>query len=510
LLAEGLPQELVARFRSVAQQRLGRIEVCWSDLTSGGDDPSLAAELRRELHTLKGESRAIGFPDINLVCHKLEEMVGRAERSRFRVSDNFDLMVVGAIQFVAMLLRKKPGQAFGGIDLPGFIQQIDEALKESMRPEGAALERAVTSRVRVPEEQASRLRADTLQSLAQAATRVYLEHLGASGAARERLHAIWRDLAAELRPLGAIPLGPHLARHVRGAVELAQDLSRSVELHVDAAGVRLSPFALEAVDAAIVHALRNAVDHGIEPAHHRRQRGKPEVGRIRLSARSVPGGVEIEIEDDGRGVDLDAVRLRAVELGMLSVEQASVASTDELHQLLFAPGFTTSTAVSDVSGRGIGLDAIQSALERIGGRVRFESRPGRGSTLGISMPEVGWRCNVGVARVPGDVLVALPDEWALEVQESAVPTGIDLLALLGIDAAHRQAARFVIGTRRAHIKLHILALERPWRVVVERACPTHVGEPVEVVTFDGQEALLIRPEVVYRIARAAPGGSRAS
>ena len=501
MTTEGLPQELVARFRSVAQQRLGRIEVCWSDLTAGAEDPALAGELQRELHTLKGESRAIGFPDVNLVCHKLEELVARAERARFRVSDNFDLMVVGAIQFVAMLLRKKPGQAFGGIDLPGFIKQIDEVLRESLRPAGAALQRGVSGRFRAPEEQPSRLRAETLQSLSSAATRVFLEHLGAAGPQRERLKAIWRELAAELRPLGAIPLGPHLDKHVRGAAELAQDLARRVEFHVDAAGVRLSPLALEAVDLAVVHALRNAVDHGIEPVHVRRQMQKPEAGRVRISARSNEHGVAIVIEDDGRGIDPEVVRRRAVELGWMSVEAAASASESQLFALLFSPGFTTRSAVSDVSGRGIGLDAVKTALDRVGGSARISSRVGRGSTLEIEMPEIGWRSTVEITRVPGDVLVAIPDEWPLEVQPSVLPDALDVLELLGIAAPHRAPAGFTVKAHRAHVRVSFVALERPWRVVAERACPTRSSSPTEVVMFQNQEALLVRPDVLYRMTR---------
>jgi hypothetical protein len=138
--------------------------------------------------------------------------------------------------------------------------------------------------------------------------------------------------------------------------------------------------------------------------------------------------------------------------------------------------------------------------------VRFESWSGRGSCLDISMPEIGWRCNVGVARVPGDALIALPDEWALDVQPRRDPSAVDILELIGVDSPAHEAASVTIGTRRAHIELCFGALERPWRVVAERACPTHVGFPSEVVTFDGKEALLLRPEVAYRLARERRAG----
>src|SRR5687767_9403818 len=127
------PEDLVTQFRVVAQERLERIEAAWAHmLVALGDDSGAA--LHREVHTLKGESRVLGFTDVNLVCHKLEDLLEVARARGYAIDEDFDLTVNMALRFMGMLVRKRVGSQLSGIDLPGFVRQIDQILQEA-RPE---------------------------------------------------------------------------------------------------------------------------------------------------------------------------------------------------------------------------------------------------------------------------------------------------------------------------------------------------------------------------------------
>src|SRR5688572_16872135 len=141
-MAVVIPEELVQQFRTVAIERLDRVEASWAAIL-GSLDESAAILLHRELHTLKGESKMLGFADVNLVCHKLEDMLEVARARGYAVDEDFDLAVNMAIRFMAMLVRKKVGAQLSGIDLPGFIKQIDGILAE-LRPEPSRAVRTTT------------------------------------------------------------------------------------------------------------------------------------------------------------------------------------------------------------------------------------------------------------------------------------------------------------------------------------------------------------------------------
>jgi two-component system, chemotaxis family, sensor kinase CheA len=501
-----LPEELVARFRSVAQERLGKIEQHWSEVTSGLADSESSAELVRELHTLKGEARAVGFTDVNLVCHKLEELVGRAADQSFQVSDNFDLMVVSAIQFTSMLLRKRPGHSFGGIDLPGFVQQIDEILREQIYTENASETRIRSGRVRaVKVDEPERLNKGTSLSFAEAATQVFFEYLRSRGSARSRLHAIWRDLSRQIRRLEALALAPLLERHVKAALELAKDLGREVEFELDAGSLRVSADVAEVLEVFALHGLRNAVDHGIEPPNERRHAGKRGAARVRVGARQEGESVVVQIDDDGRGIDCEVVRARAVRAGLLSAERARIAREPELFKLLFVSGFSTSETPGDVSGRGVGLDAVHAAIQRAGGDVSITARKGAGSRFQARVPDSGWVIDVHAFRAPTGALLAVPADCRIAPAQGRA---IDVLAILGIDAEVRGSGarerQLTVGFKRGGVTLDVAATTNPRTARAERLCPTPADFPAEVVEIDGEESLLVRPQEIYRIARERP------
>lgn len=215
------------------------------------------------------------------------------------------------------------------------------------------------------------------------------------------------ELQEDIRRIQTFPLASVLSPLPRAVRNMAREASKDAQLVVEGADVELDKKVLEALRDPLNHLLRNAVDHGLEPPHVRRDRGKPVRGTIRIHADHRGNQIAITIRDDGPGVDLEAVRRRAIQRGLVSEAAAVDMSEHRLLQLLFAPGFTTRSTASALSGRGIGLDAVRTVIEGLHGTVTVHSEPGRGTTVLIALPLTVYVVQALVLRV-GDHTLALP------------------------------------------------------------------------------------------------------
>ncbi|MEP0768112.1 response regulator [Trichocoleus sp. ST-U1] len=183
-----------------------------------------------------------------------------------------------------------------------------------------------------------------------------------------------------------LPLREVLSRFPRVLRDLSTKYKKPVELKLSGTGVLVDKAALEKLNDPLLHLLRNAFDHGIEPPEVRRQQGKPERGQIEIQAYHQGSHTIIEVRDDGQGVNLERIRLKALELGLLSPEQVVTTSTTRLLDLLFEPGFSTAAQVSELSGRGVGLDVARSQLRSLKGTITVTTTPGKGTTFTLRIP----------------------------------------------------------------------------------------------------------------------------
>ncbi|WP_428568167.1 MAG: chemotaxis protein CheA [Solidesulfovibrio sp. DCME] len=197
----------------------------------------------------------------------------------------------------------------------------------------------------------------------------------------ERLTDAMRDVALGLRML---PIGSVFSQFTRLLRDLSANLGKEVEFVALGGDTELDKTVIDRIKDPLVHLLRNSLDHGIEPPADRRAAGKPERGRVTLSASHSGGNVVIAITDDGRGIDVAAVREKAVERGLIAPE-AEMTDKDVL-ELIFAPGFSTAEKVSDISGRGVGMDVVKRNIEALRGMVELESTLGQGATVTIKLP----------------------------------------------------------------------------------------------------------------------------
>jgi two-component system chemotaxis sensor kinase CheA len=199
------------------------------------------------------------------------------------------------------------------------------------------------------------------------------------------------------------PIGNIWSKFPRLVRDLAIACNKQVRLQMDGRETELDKTIIEAIRDPLTHLVRNAIDHGIEPPEERVTRGKAAEGRLSLHASHEGGKVIIEIMDDGGGIDPKRVREKAIQVKLVTPEQADRLNDRELVNLVFLPGFSTAQAVSNISGRGVGMDVVLTTIERLGGQVAVSSRPRRGTTVQFTLPFTVMMTQVLTVEAAGQV-----------------------------------------------------------------------------------------------------------
>ena len=274
------------------------------------------------------------------------------------------------------------------------------------------------------------------------------------------------DLQQKVLTLRRIPAGTLLSKFPKLARGLANQLGKKVRVHLIGEDMPVDKQTLEALDAPLTHMVRNAVDHGIQPPEERAALGLPEQGNIWLEIQQTPKEVILEIRDDGRGIDPEKLRAKAVERGILTPRQAEALSDQEAQELIFHPGFSTAEKVSDVSGRGVGMDVVLTTVRQRGGEITLHSEVGRGSTFRITIPiqqgvlvkdalMLSWAGQpfalpfehvVEIAEVPRSQLVHMQTQWVVTLREqthAVIPLG-QALGIQAKELKHQQAIPLVL------------------------------------------------------------------
>jgi two-component system chemotaxis sensor kinase CheA len=197
---------------------------------------------------------------------------------------------------------------------------------------------------------------------------------------------VLNDLQRSVMKIRMVPVDQLFRRFPRMVRDVSRQCGRDVELDISGQDTDLDKGILDAISEPLTHLVRNAVSHGIEPAEERRKLGKAPRGMIRLNAYHQGNQVVVEVSDDGRGIDAQKIRAKAIELGMATAEELARLSEGELYEFIFKPGFSTADEVTEVSGRGVGMDVVQSVLHRLKASISVETHPGIGTTFRMKLP----------------------------------------------------------------------------------------------------------------------------
>ncbi|MBS0290204.1 MAG: chemotaxis protein CheA [Proteobacteria bacterium] len=214
-----------------------------------------------------------------------------------------------------------------------------------------------------------------------------------------------RELQETVMQIRMLPMNYIFNRFPRVIRGLSESLGKKVELTISGENTELDKSILEKIADPLVHLIRNAIDHGIESAQERIENGKPEIGKIQLNAYHQGSNIYIEVSDDGRGLDEDKILQKARQLGLIKSD--SVISTEMIKEFIFAPGFSTANKVTDISGRGVGMDVVRKNIDSLGGKVEVLSNKGQGTTFVVCLPLTVAIIDGQLIRI-GDSIYVIP------------------------------------------------------------------------------------------------------
>lgn len=242
-----------------------------------------------------------------------------------------------------------------------------------------------------------------------------------------RLNHVATEMQSSVAQARWVPIGVLFNRMQRLVLDLSHQTGKPVRLVTSGEDSGIDRTLVEFLNEPLVHLIRNAVDHGIESSEARRAAGKPECGTLTLSARQEGDRLLVQLHDDGKGIDVDLVARRAIERGLISSEKRLQMTDAELTNLVFAPGFSTAAAVTEISGRGVGMDAVLHGLKKVNGSVKLTTDPGQGTTVTLELP-LSLAVTEALLVASGRDIFAIPLRSVLEIvkiDRAAMGTMID-------------------------------------------------------------------------------------
>ena len=398
-------------FVSEALSHLSAFSELIVHLENAPNDSSAIDELFRHAHSLKGMAATMGYDQVVGIAHLMEDQLGRIRSGEFLLQPALvDLLLEGG-DALSRLVSRIEAESDALEDTTGLFERLalfdpsaDSPTPSHANPssEGKEIFRETTASAPLQLWQNDsfktiRIKTETLDHLVnitgELITNRYrlAESIRQADAAecREPLHQLTmllRILRDEVFKARMLPFAFIAERFPRLVRDLARKQGKEVHFKLVGKEIELDRGILEEIAEPIVHILRNAVDHGLETADERVMAGKPFGGTVTMAVRRDKDHVEIIIDDDGRGMDSEQLKLKAVEKGLISPEQAAQMTPQEAHLLICKPGFSTAAVVTDISGRGVGMDAVREAVHALAGVLTIKSRIGEGSRFVMRLP----------------------------------------------------------------------------------------------------------------------------
>ena len=390
--------ELLREFIAETNEHLAVLERDLVALERAPDDARLVDDIFRNIHSIKGTCGFLGLKRLQSLLHAAENALGKLRDEAMPTTVAVAAALLGACDrakgIVAALAQdgQEPdggdGDIVGRLELGTPLAAIAAPVPLPALPEAAAAQ-SPSSTIRVNLTTLERLMSE-VSELVLARNQIMQLCRGSvapeAALPLQRLSQITSDLQESIMKMRMQPIGQVWTKLPRMVRDLARDLGKRIELKLQGGDTELDRQVLELVKDPFTHLIRNAADHGIETPAERRRAGKSECGLVTLSARQEGGAIVVTLADDGRGID--PARIRSVIRHGGFASDAELAAMNEPHmlQFIFHPGFTTAARVTNVSGRGVGLDVVRSNVEKIGGTVEVASSAGRGACFTIRIP----------------------------------------------------------------------------------------------------------------------------
>lgn len=450
--------EIINEFILEAEEILEKLDPLFIELEQKGHDPEIINEIFRGMHTLKGAAGFLGFQKIVDVAHRAETILKKLREGEMTITPEITDAILKATDVLNLLINHIKNKEEATEDIGEILSILDGVLSGSpiqapipkeekieeeqpkqetaQTPEPAAkpVQPEETTVQVTKEKEVSTLRVDVaridkvmdlageivlarnrLLNLANKLEAKYAgdDHIEGLLETTSFLDRVTSDLQLAVMKMRMQPLQKVFAKFPRMVRDLARALGKEVELEIIGEETEVDKSVIENIGDPLVHIIRNSIDHGIEPAQERIAKGKPPKGKIIINAYQKGTQIVIDIIDDGKGIDVDAVRAKAITKGLITVEEAEKMSEEAIINLIFLPGFSTKEVSTEVSGRGVGMDVVKSNVAKLNGYVEIFTEKDKGTTFRISLPLTLAIIQAMMVQV-GDEIYAIPQSMIEE------------------------------------------------------------------------------------------------
>lgn len=402
-------EKIVAAFLAESEEGLERTE---QHLIAAETDPGnleLLDEMFRVAHTLKGNASALDFPELAGFAHVIEDLLEALRKHELAISREVISLLLHGVDALRSLV---PAAAEGNDRLNSSHQELKKAIashaagmktaelaSDQVSSPTASSPNAVPGSVSLGARNRT-LRVDTDKldhmlnltgeiAIAQGRLRRMIEDLKTDAGRRflevhREIEGLHKSLQEQVMGVRLVPVGPLFRQFARSVRDISQSHNKLARLEIVGADVEVDTRVLEHLKDPLLHMIRNAVDHGIEPPRVRQSLGKPPCGSLTLTAFHKAGNILIQLSDDGAGFKRQRILAKARALGLLP--EGDKITDQELFNLVFNAGFTTADTVTDLSGRGVGMDVVRRNIELLRGNIEIQSTEGKGTTITIRLP----------------------------------------------------------------------------------------------------------------------------
>lgn len=435
-------QEIIGDFLIEADELINSLDANLITLEEKPDDLDLLNEIFRAAHTIKGTSGFLGLETIMSLTHKMEDVLNKLRKGTLKVTSQIMDVLLESVDMLKILIEDVSEKRDVERDITGVVARLT-AISEGKSPEsetdsassepaadeksdgkdigaddspkeesgnnaGSTEKTASTNNLngaKKHKDQTIRVdvkRLDTLMnlmgelvlsrnSLMQSRNVFIKEHESLSGVeeltrSTTQVSFITSELQDAVMKMRMLPIGKVFGKFPRVVRDLSRESGKKISLEIFGEETELDKSLIEEIGDPLVHLIRNSCDHGIEAEEDRIAAGKSGIGTIRLGASQEGSNIVITIEDDGKGLDIAAIKTKAIERGLATEESVARMTDKEIFRFIFNPGFSTAKVITDVSGRGVGMDVVRTNIEKLKGIIDVESTKGVGSKISLKIP----------------------------------------------------------------------------------------------------------------------------